>query len=92
VSDHLSVSPDGLRAASAALSGHAGQLADANSAEPAGRRASTVGAAHFAASIAAFSQAYAGRLAGHGQWAGVAADAYTSTDDGGAADIAAVSV
>lgn len=91
MSDRLSVNPDGLRAAAAELSAHAGQLADANSAGPAGRRASTV-AAGFAATIARFSQAYAGRLAGHGQSAGVAADAYTSTDDGGAADIAAVSV
>jgi hypothetical protein len=51
-----------------------------------------VGAASVSAAIAAFSQAYAGRLADRGQSAVAAADHYTAVDDDGAADIGSVSV
>jgi hypothetical protein len=91
--DRLSVSPDGLHAASAALNDQASQLiTGANGVVPVGTKPSSSGAASFAASIEAFSRAYAGRLAGRGQSAGVAASRYNTTDDGGAANISAVSV
>ena len=88
----LSASPDGLSAASAALNEHAGRLAVADGAVPTGGKASSVGAASVSAAIAAFSQAYAGRLADRGQSAVAAADHYTAVDDDGAADIGSVSV
>lgn len=92
LSDRLSVSTDGLRSASATLNEQAGRLTDAVGAAPAGTEPSSVGAARFAASVEAFSAAYAGRVAGHGQAAQTAAYSYAKTDDGGTASITAVSV
>lgn len=44
------------------------------------------------AAIAAFTQAYANRLANHGKSIGAAAGSYRVTDEGAAADIGNVSV
>jgi hypothetical protein len=92
VPDRLSISPDGLRTAAAALNEHAGQIGDANCAEPAGRKPSSVGAARVSAAIAALTHAYAGRLANHGRSTAAAATSYDATDDDGAAAIGTVSV
>lgn len=90
--DPLSVSPDGLNAASAALNENADNLGTAAIPSPTGGKASSAGAAAVAAAIAAFSQAYAGRLTDHGQSAGTAAGSYTTIDGDAAADIGSVSM
>lgn len=81
--DRLVVSTDGLVAASAALNEHASQLASA-AGTPGGCKPSGVGATALAASTAAFMEAYAARIAGHGQSAQAAAGSYITTDDGAA--------
>ena len=90
--DRLAVTPDGLLAASAALHEHASQLVAADGAVSAGRRASSRGAANASEAIAAFSTAYAARVADRGQSAEAAAASYTSIDADGATDIGNVSV
>lgn len=90
--DPISVSADGLRAASSALGGHADQLLGGNGAGCVGHKASGVGAASVSEAIAAFSTAYSRRLVDRAQSVEVAADDYTATDDERAADIGAVSV
>jgi hypothetical protein len=78
---------------SAALGEHASELAAAACAPSStSGKASGGGAAAVSTAIAAFSQAYAARMADRGQSAGIAAASYTAVDDDGAADIGNVSV
>jgi hypothetical protein len=81
-----------LNAASAALNENAGDLRTAAIPSPTGGKASSAGAAAVSVAIAAFSQAYAGRLTDHGRSAGTAAGSYATIDDDEAADIGGVSV
>lgn len=91
--DPLAVSPEGLHAASATLNEHANQVsAAAGTASSTGRKASSFGASDVSAAVAAFSQAYAARMADRGQSTEAAAASYTAVDDDGAADIGSVSV
>ena len=90
--DRLSVTPDGLHAASATLNEHANQIIAVNDVAPSGRKPSSVGAASVSAAIATFSSAYAARVASVGRSAEAAAGSYTSVDDGAATDIDGVSL
>jgi hypothetical protein len=80
-----------LHAASAALNEHANQIIAVNDAALNGRRPSSVGAASVSAAIAAFSSAYAVRVANLGSSVEAAAERYTGVDDGAATDIDGVS-
>lgn len=90
--DQLRMSPDGLVAASATLRQHAGELVPSHHAVSAGGKASSVGTARVASAIAAFSAAYAGRLADHALSSEVAAVSYNNVDDQGATEIRSASM
>jgi hypothetical protein len=91
VPEDLSVSPDGLHAASVELHEHARQLTT-DGVTTASNRPSSAGATRLATAIEAFTTAYAGRLVGHGRAVTLAAGSYTAVDGGAATGISAVSV
>lgn len=92
MSEHLSVSVEGLHTASADLHEHARLVLDADSVAAGGDKPSTAGAGKFAAAIKEFSTAYAGRLTNHAAATSAAAASYSTTDRGAATDITATSV
>lgn len=92
VPDPLSVSPDGLNSASAALSENAGQLGAVTISSPTGNKASSAGAAAVAVAITTFSRAYADHLTDRARSAGAAAGSYATIDGHEAANIGSVSV
>lgn len=85
--ERLSVVPDGLATASAALSASAGEVQSTHIDQPTGDRPSTSGAADVVASIDRFSAAYAERLRNHAQSMAQARTGYTAVDGSAAADI-----
>ncbi|WP_142386827.1 hypothetical protein [Mycobacterium hubeiense] len=87
----LSVNPEGLLAASATLSEHAGRLGETSGASG-GSKPSGAGAAALVASVSSFMEAYSARLLHHGQSAQTAADSYITTDGEAAGGISAVSL
>jgi hypothetical protein len=92
VVDRLCVDSEGLSAAAATLNERAGQVAGADEAGFVTGKASTNGAAGLCVSISTFCNDYGARLASHAHSAAAAAASYASVDDGGAADIGAVSL
>lgn len=92
MSHELSVSPDGLNAASAELHEQARLITAVSGARPQGNKPSSAGAANFAAAIETFASAYAHRIEGHGRAARAAAASYASVDGAAATNISAVSI
>lgn len=90
MSERLSVQPDGLATASAALSEGASEVQSAHISPTAADRASTSGAADIVAAIDRFSAAYAERLRNHAQSMAQALARYTAVDGSAAADIDSV--
>lgn len=88
--ERLSVVPDGLDTASAALSEGAGQVQSTHIHQPTADRASTSGAADVVAAIDRFSAAYAERLRNHAQSMAQACASYTAVDGSAEADIDSV--
>lgn len=92
VSHELSVSPEGLDTASAALHEQARLITTTDGAAPTGNKPSSAGAATFAAALDTFASAYANRMSKHGGAVRTAAASYTSIDGGAATNISAVSI
>lgn len=83
----LSVSRDGLAAASASLGEHAGEVAIIGTDVTHHDKSSTAGAAAVGAAIKCFSAAYTGRLLSHAESLEQAGASYTATDGFAATDI-----
>lgn len=93
VSHELSVSPEGLDTASAALHEQARLITTTtDGAAPTGNKPSSAGAATFAVALDTFASAYANRMSKHGRAVRTAAASYTSIDGGAATNISAVSI